>query len=146
MNLTSVAADVRRLKLLGRKEIRASLRRLLPMALGTASLWDGVAKARPSPLRGRRGRLLLHYSWACIARGALFLSCIATTLALVCPMEAADARLLRGPYLQLPTPTTMTIRWRTDQPGLSRVNYGTELSALDASVNATTQPPTTASL
>jgi hypothetical protein len=56
-------------------------------------------------------------------------------------MEAADARLLRGPYLQLPTPTTMTIRWRTDQPGLSRVNYGTELSALDASVNATT--PTT---
>jgi hypothetical protein len=30
MNLPSVAADVRRLKLLGRKESRASLRRLLP--------------------------------------------------------------------------------------------------------------------
>jgi hypothetical protein len=33
-------------------------------------------------------------------------------------------RVTRGPYLQLPTPTTMVIRWRTDQPCKGLVRYG----------------------
>lgn len=35
------------------------------------------------------------------------------------------AILLRGPYLQVATPTGIHIRWRTDQPTPSRVRYGT---------------------
>src|SRR4051794_25622211 len=34
------------------------------------------------------------------------------------------ASLKRGPYLQIGTPTCMTIRWRTDLPTDSRVQYG----------------------
>ncbi len=32
--------------------------------------------------------------------------------------------LTRGPYLQLATPTSIRVRWRTDVPTASRVNYG----------------------
>lgn len=39
-----------------------------------------------------------------------------------------SARLLRGPYLQLGTPTSIVVRWRTDVPTDSRVAYGTELT------------------
>ena len=34
------------------------------------------------------------------------------------------ASLVRGPYLQIGTPTSMTVRWRTDLPTNSRVQYG----------------------
>ncbi len=36
--------------------------------------------------------------------------------------------VVRGPYLQMGTPTAMTIRWRTDPAGSSRVRYGTDSS------------------
>ena len=62
--------------------------------------------ARP---RGWRAFLLLAFSFA-----------VAPHLA------AAEAQLVRGPYLQMPGPSTMTVRWRTDQPGLGRVRYGTQ--------------------
>ncbi len=39
--------------------------------------------------------------------------------------------LTRGPYLQLSTPTSIVIRWRTDVGTTSRVIYGTNLAALD---------------
>jgi hypothetical protein len=34
------------------------------------------------------------------------------------------ATVTRGPYLQTPTPSSMTVRWRTDLPTSSRVSYG----------------------
>jgi len=39
--------------------------------------------------------------------------------------------LLRGPYLQVATPTSITIRWRTDASARSQVRYGTAASNLD---------------
>ncbi|WAC14540.1 purple acid phosphatase family protein [Dyadobacter pollutisoli] len=39
--------------------------------------------------------------------------------------------LIRGPYLQSATSTTMVIRWRTDQPTNSRVKYGLSLDAIN---------------
>ena len=40
-------------------------------------------------------------------------------------------QLTRGPYLQLGTPTSIVIRWRTDIPTDSQVSYGTNLAGLD---------------
>jgi len=40
-------------------------------------------------------------------------------------------RVLRGPYLQKGSSTSMTLRWRTDTPVYSGVKYGTDLNNLD---------------
>ncbi|MDB6113305.1 MAG: uncharacterized protein JWQ83_2194 [Lacunisphaera sp.] len=37
---------------------------------------------------------------------------------------ASAAALLRGPYLQSATPTSLVVRWRTDMPGRSLVRFG----------------------
>lgn len=42
--------------------------------------------------------------------------------------------LTRGPYLQLATPTAITIVFRTDRPGLGRVRYGLAGQALSQTV------------
>ena len=47
---------------------------------------------------------------------------VATTLALATPVFAVS--VLRGPYLQTPTDTSIVVRWRTDVPTSSRVVIG----------------------
>jgi hypothetical protein len=42
--------------------------------------------------------------------------------------------LLRGPYLQSPTPSSVVVRWRSGVPSDSRVRYGTDPGALDLQV------------
>jgi hypothetical protein len=49
----------------------------------------------------------------------LFLSVLATF-----GYTAECAELIRGPYLQMGTPTGVTVRWRTDEPTESIVRYG----------------------
>lgn len=39
--------------------------------------------------------------------------------------------LVRGPYLQMATPLSMMLRWRTDEPDFSQVRYGTRPGQLD---------------
>jgi acid phosphatase type 7 len=39
-------------------------------------------------------------------------------------LTVADANVTRGPYLQMGTPTSMMVRWRTDAATASRVRYG----------------------
>lgn len=48
------------------------------------------------------------------------------------PLETAFAQitLVRGPYLQSGTPTSVVVRWRTDLPTDSRVRYGTNQNDL----------------
>ncbi|NIR50731.1 metallophosphoesterase [candidate division KSB1 bacterium] len=41
--------------------------------------------------------------------------------------------VIRGPYLQLGTPTSVVVKWRTDQDADSRVRYGSSLSNLNES-------------
>ena len=46
-----------------------------------------------------------------------------------------DVSIIRGPYLQLGTPTSIVIRWRTDQASDSRVLYGSSPATLVNSVD-----------
>lgn len=43
------------------------------------------------------------------------------------PLVSQAQTIVRGPYLQRVTPTSMTVRWRTDVPTDSRVRYGNNL-------------------
>ena len=46
-----------------------------------------------------------------------------------------DAVVTRGPYLQLGTPTSVVVRWRTDTPVVGRVRYGAAASNLQLFVD-----------
>jgi hypothetical protein len=46
-------------------------------------------------------------------------------------IPAAGTEIIRGPYLQVATPTGITIRWRTDVYDRSRVRYGLQRDNLD---------------
>lgn len=48
-------------------------------------------------------------------------------------------QLIRGPYLQVATDTSMVIRWRTDALSRSRVSYGEKPGKLDKTVDCLTQ-------
>jgi hypothetical protein len=48
---------------------------------------------------------------------------------------APAAQIVRGPYLQIKTPTNIIVRWRTDAPIDSRVQFGTNANNLDRAVN-----------
>jgi tetratricopeptide (TPR) repeat protein len=49
--------------------------------------------------------------------------------------RAAQAVLTRGPYLQVGTPTGVTVRWRTDVASDSRVRFGTSAGALSGTAS-----------
>ncbi|MEN0052514.1 MAG: metallophosphoesterase family protein, partial [Mucilaginibacter sp.] len=53
-------------------------------------------------------------------------------------VPASELGLLRGPYLQVATPTSMTIRWRTSVYDRSRVHYGLNKQNLDMQVSDST--------
>lgn len=55
---------------------------------------------------------------------------VAGTLVSAFFATAVDAALIRGPYLQLGTPTSIVIRWRTDVAEDSRVRWGTTQGSL----------------
>lgn len=55
--------------------------------------------------------------------------CLITIIAAA--QSKPTALLIRGPYLQVATPTSMVIRWRTDAACRSRVSYGTTLDHLE---------------
>ena len=60
-------------------------------------------------------------------------------VSLVQPPHAQETLpvVLRQPYLQLGTPTSITIRWRTDRAAVSRVSFGNSPTALSSSVAGT---------
>ncbi len=64
----------------------------------------------------------------------LHLSLIAALLAL--PALHAATTIVRGPYLQTATPTSMVVRWRTDIAEPSFVSYGTERAQLTTSAKS----------
>jgi hypothetical protein len=50
---------------------------------------------------------------------------------------AQTPKLVRGPYLQVVTPTSVIIRWRTDQPTTGRVWFGKSTSQLTGNTRET---------
>lgn len=58
---------------------------------------------------------------------------IALTVLLLAAVQAkAQTSLERGPYLQMPMPNSITLRWRSDLPTDSEVNYGSAPSSLSS--------------
>ena len=51
--------------------------------------------------------------------------------------NAQTAELLRGPYLQVATSTSMVVRWRTDKPNIGRVRFGIAFGKLNKSADDT---------
>ncbi|MCA9670027.1 MAG: metallophosphoesterase [Myxococcales bacterium] len=51
------------------------------------------------------------------------------------PRGAHAQTVVRGPYLQIGTPTSMTIVWRTDVASEGRVRYGESLAAMSGSAD-----------
>ncbi|MDE0178727.1 MAG: fibronectin type III domain-containing protein, partial [Gammaproteobacteria bacterium] len=49
-------------------------------------------------------------------------------------VESADPQLVRGPYLQMGTPSSMIVRWRTDGFTDSKLSYGTDFADLDTTI------------
>src|SRR6185369_4258581 len=46
--------------------------------------------------------------------------------------EADGAAVIRGPYLQQGTPTSLIVRWRTDTAHVGRLRYGDSATNLSA--------------
>jgi hypothetical protein len=51
-------------------------------------------------------------------------------------IASTNLQLTRGPYLQMGTPSSIVVRWRTSGPSDSQVRYGTDPSNLIGTVNA----------
>ena len=49
-------------------------------------------------------------------------------------LEAASPEVVRGPYLQMGTPTSMIVRWRTDGFTDSKLSFGTAVGSLDTTI------------
>ena len=58
------------------------------------------------------------------------------TLVLAAPALPAATTVLRGPYLQTATPTSLVVRWRTDTTEGSFVRYGLAADALNQTTKA----------
>ena len=67
-------------------------------------------------------------------RTFLVLAC--TLAALAAPALHAATTVLRGPYLQSPTSTSMVVRWRTDNTEASIVRFGLARTELTSTVKA----------
>ena len=62
---------------------------------------------------------------------------IALLAGLVCAhLLSAAPTVVRGPYLQSATPTSMVVRWRTDTTEASVVTYGTEKAKMTSTAKA----------
>jgi len=79
------------------------------------------------------GIAALHDGTNVLAIGVWNTTTPSTDLVLV-PRLAMNVGVLRGPYLQLGTPTSVTVRWRTTVANDSCVRYGATPSTLSQSV------------
>ena len=53
-------------------------------------------------------------------------------------LESLDPSVVRGPYLQMGTPSSMIVRWRTDGFTDTKLSYGTEVGSLDTTIEIAT--------
>lgn len=58
------------------------------------------------------------------------------TLLIALPGLEAATTVIRGPYLQIATPTSLVVRWRTDLSEVSVVNYGLSRDQLTSTAKA----------
>ncbi|RTR37896.1 DNRLRE domain-containing protein [Shewanella canadensis] len=65
----------------------------------------------------------------------LFLSGLLCSLLVITVFDVRAENLNRGPYLQMGTQQSMTVKWRTDVSSPSSVTYGTELNDLSGTAS-----------
>ena len=53
-------------------------------------------------------------------------------------LESLDPSVVRGPYLQMGTPSSMIVRWRTDGFTDTRLSFGTQVGSLDTTIEIAT--------
>jgi len=71
-------------------------------------------------------------------RSLCILACILSAIVVFWqPQARTQTMLTRGPYLQIATPASMIVRWRTGTATDSRVQYGTDAGNLGAHVDNT---------
>ena len=84
-------------------------------------------------------------TWVFAAFAALSIGAFIPGIPGILGQPAAAATVERGPYLQVATPTSIVMRWRTegsDPATTSAVDYGTTLGTLGSSASATPQQAT----
>jgi hypothetical protein len=93
--------------------------------------WNFVGEATNAPFA---------FNWSVTALGSYLLTAIVTDSSglmatsgavTVTVVDDLPIALIRGPYLQIGTPTSGVVRWRTDFPSNARVFYGTNAASLD---------------
>lgn len=68
---------------------------------------------------------------SCVSRTAAFMRGMVIGFLVSVPLtEIAAQEVVRGPYLQRGAPSTMVVRWRTDKPTPTRLEYGASPQAL----------------
>lgn len=68
---------------------------------------------------------------SCVSRSAAFIrGMVIAFLLSVSLTELAAQQVVRGPYLQRGAPSSMVVRWRTDKPTPTRLEYGASPEAL----------------
>ncbi len=70
-----------------------------------------------------------------IRTNSLFLAALSISLLASTLLAMGDPTIVRGPYLQLVTPTSTIVRWQTDTPTDSRVEFGTSVGNLSMAVD-----------
>src|SRR5438034_847467 len=68
----------------------------------------------------------------------IFVTLAAVWFVALAPSAVVAQSVIRGPYLQMGTPTSVVVRWRTDVATDSRVSYGSAPDSLTAAVDDTT--------
>lgn len=89
----------------------------------------GAAAVGPAPLPGRRRSMP--------SRGLILALGLTAGL---CGAGLADAAsLVRRPYLQMATPDSIVVRWRTDVPTATQLRYGESLDDLNETITDVTE-------
>src|SRR5207244_11476724 len=106
----------------------------------------GAAPARPRHQGGPRARAAVFEGDRTMTRdhehitvrSLCILACILSGIVVFWqPQARTQTMLTRGPYLQIATPASMIVRWRTGTATDSRVQYGTDAGNRGAHVDNT---------
>jgi len=79
-------------------------------------------------------------SFHVVLKKAVWMSVLVLLCGIWMPLLASDNTIVRGPYLQLGTPASIVVKWRTALSDESRVCYGEALENRTTCVDATPDP------
>ena len=97
-------------------------------------------------LKPKEGKTVTKGSWNAsfhvVLKKAVWMSVLVLLCGIWMPLLASDNTIVRGPYLQLGTPTSIVVKWRTADSTESRVCYSKTLGGPSKCFTATPVPVT----